>query len=817
MKPRLINLEAMRKALRPYLEDYLQEHGIDTSKNFSCLNPQHPDDNPSMTCRQFNERAYCFGCNFSCDIIQAACILEGKPEKGIGFIEDNIMYLAKKYNVNVQMEDLTAEEIYEYRTYQAYDFAAQLVADPSFGDYTKVNEEIERRGWDPQKLVDWGIGTVNNDEFKARLRQAGFEPGFLSGVDLERSNLFANHNLLFTVYDDEGRPVGFSAKNLKHNKNDKFSGPKYINTSGTGLRCAIFKKGERLYGYEIAKEAPDPLYIFEGQADVITARHYGLMNCCCTMGTSITDHHIDLLKKHGSFNVVLVFDADPAGEIAIQNVLDQRFSREKDFRVKLCQLPAGQDPDELLRTQGFDAFVRLKRWTAFEWRMTQFSSEGNEELEEDKRRDIAEKMAPIIVAEKSYIRQEEMAKQVSKMTGYDITTILSEVKRLKNEKDADIQARKINLIESLASEARRNPRDAELALAQCQTAINDINKTMKSESEASATLGSIMALKDVDEAKTGDFAGYYLKPDGLGIIGSHLDDDWKQDNLIFVGGSQQAGKTTFCCQMAYEIADDPMNNAICIYHSIDDSMKAIVYKWICNASRSLNLWLGHVANPNYWATQEGYEYVKDLREKAYRKILKMVKNNQLIVKDSSDGSSLAYAESIINYYRELYPEKNIVLFIDNFHKLPDYADRHGHERVKMLSNHVKNMTVRHHITVIATAEYKKLGAGEVPDNMALAESRSLAYDANVIFHLYNDLHHKGENESMLIHYDEQGRAWPRIRCRFGKNKVSGFEGREFLDLYPGAARYVPVPLEQAIQDMNERKAFLDENKSRVKY
>jgi len=804
MKPRLIDLESTTSAIRPYLEEYLQEHGIDTSKHFTCVNPKHTDSTASMTCRQVPERAFCMGCSTAADIFAAAHYLEGKPMKGAEFITDNILYLAKKYGIQVQLADLTPEEMYEYRTYQAYKLAAEMIADRTFGDYQWVDVEIERREWDKNKVASWGIGTVDFKEFRERLKSAGYEPKFLDSIDLDRANLFNSNNLLFTVYDDDGRAVGFSAKNLNHNPDNKTTGPKYINTRGTGLECAIFKKGERLYGFDIAKDAPEPLYLFEGQADVITARHSGMMNCCCTMGTAFTDHHITLLKKHGSFNIILVFDSDKAGELAVQKALDEKFAKEKDFRVKLCQLPAGQDPDDLIRDEGFDAFVRLKKWTAFEWRMMKFMEDSEDEFDDEKKRDIAEKMVPIIVSEKSHIRQEEMAKQVAKMTGYDLVTITSEVKRQRNEKEAEVQAKKTNLIEAMLHDVRRNPNDAEIALSQCQHAISDINKSLQVENEESSTMTAIASLKELDEQKTGEFAGFFLKPDGLGNLAARLDDDWKTDNLFYIGGTESAGKTSLACQLAFEIADDPRNDAICIYHSIDDAKKSIIYKWLCNATNDRRLTLNMASNPNYWAKQEGCDFVHSARESGYKYILKMVKNGQLVVKDATDGSSLVYAESVARYYRELYPNKKIVLFIDNFHKLPDLAEQNGHERVKRLSNTIKNMTVALGVTTICTAEYRKLSVGEKPSNLALAESKSLAYDSNVILHLHNDLHHVGENEAVLVHYDEEGKVLPRIWCKFGKNKVSGYIGREFLNLYGAHGRLMGVPLEDAVRDQKER-------------
>ena len=750
-------------------------------------------------------------CHCSADIFTAAHWLEGKPIKGLGWIEENVLYLAEKYNVPVELVDLTQEEIYEYRTYEAYKFAAKLVSDPNFGDYTKVDQEIERRGWDKNKCSEWGIGTVNYPEYKKAMKEAGYEPGFLDGVDLDRSNLLDNHNLLFTVHDDQGRPVGFSAKNLNHVKGDR--SPKYINTKITGLECAIFKKGERLYGYDLSKDTHGPLYIFEGQADVITARHYGLMNCCCTLGTAFTDHHVNLLKKHGKLNLVFTFDGDKAGDEALRKVVDVQLAKEKDFKVKMVQLPEGKDPDEILREEGISSFMQMKKWTSFEWRMMKFMEEQEAEEKEEgdfNTREVAEKMIPIIVAEGSHIRQEEMAKQVAKMTGYNLITILSDVRRLRNEKDAEVQTKKVNAIEAMAFQIRQNPEDVDMALTEAQTAIDNINKAAEIEDTGKSCINFIHNLKEHDEAKSGDFGGFHMAPDGLANVGRRLDDDWKTDCLFFVGGSEQAGKTTFCSQMAYEIANDDRNNAICIYLSIDDTGKRILYKWLCRAADGIKLQLGHVANPNFWSKEPGYGWIKDYRELAYKDIVEMFKDEKLVLKDASHGSSLAYAASLVKSYRARFPGKNIVLFIDNFHKLTDFGNIVGHERTKRLSNMLKNLTTTEHITVVATAEYTKLAHGDKPTNSSFAESRALQYDGDVLIHLYNDIH-INDQDAILVH-EHDGNMLPRIWCKFGKNKISGFEGRLFLDLFPAAATLVGVDTDSAVQDQKARMEFLAENK-----
>ena len=182
-----------------------------------------------------------------------------------------------------------------------------------------------------------------------------------------------------------------------------------------------------------------------------------------------------------------------------------------------------------------------------------------------------------------------------------------------------------------------------------------------------------------------------MKPHGLGGIAARLNGDWKKNNLVFIGGSEQAGKTSFCCQMAYEIASDNRNNAMCIYHSIDDASEYPIYKWVCNSTEDLQLKLNHVSNPKYWSRQPGFEFVPEVREQGYQRLINLFKDDRLIVKDSSDGQSIEYTKTLIKYYKHKYPEREIVLFLDNFHKLPDFQEMQPRIRVKTLCNMLKNM------------------------------------------------------------------------------------------------------------------------------
>lgn len=59
--------EQAKDYIKNQIEDYLQGKGINTRKNFNCLNPQHIDNNPSMSLDRKRNKAHCFSCGADYD------------------------------------------------------------------------------------------------------------------------------------------------------------------------------------------------------------------------------------------------------------------------------------------------------------------------------------------------------------------------------------------------------------------------------------------------------------------------------------------------------------------------------------------------------------------------------------------------------------------------------------------------------------------------------------------------------------------------------------------------------------------------------
>ena len=167
--------------------------------------------------------------------------------------------------------------------------------------------------------------------------------------------------IIIPIADERGQFVAIGGRGLHSEE------PKYLNSPQTEL----FDKGRTLFGLDLAarpmREAGTAVVV-EGYMDVIGPWQAGFTNVVATMGTSLTEHHAALLKRHAR-RVVLAMDPDAAGLAAAERAgglfiaLDSPESMARSARsadalasaadLELCvaPLPAGKDPDEIARDE----------------------------------------------------------------------------------------------------------------------------------------------------------------------------------------------------------------------------------------------------------------------------------------------------------------------------------------------------------------------------------------------------------------------------------------------------------------------------------
>jgi DNA primase len=135
---------------------------------------------------------------------------------------------------------------------------------------------------------------------------------------------------------------------------DEEGAAKYVNSPETPL----FRKGNVLFGLDKSKRAlieANCAVVCEGQLDLISLFESGITNVVAPQGTAFTESQARILKRFVN-EVVLCFDADVAGQKAAERSLDALL--QNDLIVRVAEMPAGEDPDSLVRREGKEAFER---------------------------------------------------------------------------------------------------------------------------------------------------------------------------------------------------------------------------------------------------------------------------------------------------------------------------------------------------------------------------------------------------------------------------------------------------------------------------
>lgn len=810
MSLKLDSFEEQLDKIRMMLPEYLKEQGLDVTdgRKICCINPGHDDKSPSMSLYEPKEGNYvvhCFSCSCSYDIFTAAHVLEHKPKMGPGFIHDNVLYLADKYDIEVSVKQLSEEEIYEVNTYEAYRMAADYISSTAFNELAL--EEVGGRGWDAKEIRKYYVGQCNDyDSFRTFLKMAGFSARFLDDIDLGNKSIFSPSNLLFTVCDDYGRPVGFAARNLRYDgvkdDNNRFiNGPKFNNTKTTGIKCNIYRKSERLYLLDIAKTHASPLIIVEGYGDALTAQLNGMKNVAAIGSLQLSEHHLNSCRRNGIYDVVICLDGDVEGQKKAKGLLDDILKNIHDLKIRFIFLEEEEvdgvsvkvDPDIFIRKYGVKKFLKLPRIDPFEWRLMEFLKDDEADAES-----ICFSMIPIIINEPSPIRRERMVRDLSEHTGYTDKVIKDEIDKITEGEEAKLLRRKRGVVDSIKVMLEKRSDSPEIIL---QRGIDDLYKIEKEKNanvlSSENMLTNMLAIKQYEETEELHSAlnfGTNFETFNVALSGD------LRGKMIVLGGAGNTGKTSKFCNLAWNLGTYN-KDVIPIILTIDDSAKELVPRLVTYDMAMRNyhdnpdlfdlININKVATPFLYKNNLEYDAIMAEREISFQNLFKLVREERLVVLDSENGSSIDFINSTIKHYAELYPEKRVIMFVDNFHLLSLPGSEEGRTKYKILSKDLKSICTTYGATIFTTAEYRKLVKGNRPTNSDLAETVALEYDSNAILHLYSELHDMRDTCHMY-YFNSDGEKMPIVESDFGKNKINSFKGRIYYKFFPEKAMYMEI-------------------------
>lgn len=275
-----------------------------------------------------------------------------------------LRYLAKKYHIEIEERELTAEEkqkqddresmfvvndfTNKWFQEQLWDTTEGKAVAMSYLRQRGLREEIIRKfqiGYSPEKVAFWSVAQKKGFQEKYLLNDAQNPPYIGTGVcgKSENGKLYDRFRgrVMFPFLSISGKVVGFSGRLLA---NKEHVG-KYVN-SPTSL---IYEKHNELFGLYQAKQSiakNDGCYLVEGQMDVIQLVQSGISNVVASGGTALTINQIRLLHRFTE-NITLLYDGDKAGIKAALRGIDMML--KEGLNVRIILLPEGEDPDSFAR------------------------------------------------------------------------------------------------------------------------------------------------------------------------------------------------------------------------------------------------------------------------------------------------------------------------------------------------------------------------------------------------------------------------------------------------------------------------------------
>lgn len=802
----ITDIDEVVSILRSNLDKYLSKKldiDIATSKKISCF--AHDDNSPSMHLNPKTgyETVKCFSCGFHGDIFTCANEIEGLALNGAEWLKETIPHLCEYLDIKYSPGTLSVEDRERVSMFKFTQDISDILGALPMQD----NEYIVERNWLQPHVA---IGRISQEDLVEALINKGWDSSYIAAttfIGSRYSTYFGLNKITFPIKNHANKTLGFICRNTNY----KEAGlPKYINTP----ESTIYKKNQALMGIDIAcRDAKKyGLYIVEGPGDLMQLYRLGIKNAVAVCGTAFTEKHLLYLKQLGIRKLYLNFDWDQPGYAATHRVLENILKSTSGFSVYVVSAPEDEsvkDIDDFLKSKDDAAeYLGLEKISAFNWQLKSFSDSETPDI-------ICQKMIPIIAAEETGVKRELLIKELAQFTTVSSTSITSDVAAIRNNKFSEKIEKIKSSTEMYVRAVEQDPDNVRAHMAGHEQTIETIEKEFKTDSIGiNYQLGRFDAIQELratatDNAAATSFKMNYFKDFANNLNGSM---SWASGALMYVGGRANSGKTATVLMIGTDVAmsDD---NAIVLIHSTDDSYEQIEPRIKTNIYRMFDpdgasLTIGMVVQPNLHLKDASSEQKTAFR-KANDLFKDLIQQERLVIIDSEDGATLSTLERNIRYYRTRYPERKLMVVCDNTHNYLDFMNMDQSSRMTMISNQQKNLTVKYHACMIATAEYRKNmpmdhSKIKLPVDDDLADARALMYRPNVIFHVYNDMHDRKEH-CEIFWKDEDGTILPRLVLQFTKNKISGFKEKLVLDLDPTTVSLKPYCHVKALSEAENFK------------
>lgn len=317
--------------------------------SFKGLCPFHNEKTASFSVDENKQMFYCFGCHASGDSIEFV-----KKYYNLDFNEA-VNRIASEFGVQMEETSFRGENSDKY--YRINKDAAKFFYDKFTKSSNKGYAYMKSRGVDPEIMVKFGIGYADEEwnSLYKHLKDLGhaekdmLDLGLISESKGKFYDRFRNR-VMFPIINTAGKVIGFGGRAI--NKDDI---PKYLNSP----ESVIFKKKNNLYGLNLTRNAVSKngyMILVEGYMDVIGLFQGGIENVGASLGTALTDSQARMIKRYAK-KVILSYDADNAGKAAALRGME--ILKKEGCDVYIMHVTDGKDPDEFIKREGKNAFLKL--------------------------------------------------------------------------------------------------------------------------------------------------------------------------------------------------------------------------------------------------------------------------------------------------------------------------------------------------------------------------------------------------------------------------------------------------------------------------
>ncbi|MGB9475914.1 MAG: DNA primase [Candidatus Udaeobacter sp.] len=332
--------------------------------NFKALCPFHQEKTPSFTVSPSRQTFHCFGCGAGGSVFRFVMDYEHTD------FPSAVRKLAMRVGIALVETRAAADEDRQYEARRTLLKLHAAAAEWFHENLLKrdvgepARQYLKKRGITAEIAKRWQLGYAPDewDAFGSWARTQGYHTRDLitSGLAKKRDRAESapseessgydrfRGRIIFPICNDVGEVIAFSGRLLKEAE----GAAKYLNSPETPL----FRKGSVLFGLHKTKRAlieSNSAVVCEGQLDLISLFEAGITNVVAPQGTAFTEGQARILKRFVN-EVVLCFDADAAGQKAAERSLDALL--QNDLIVRVAEMPAGEDPDSLVRREGKQAF-----------------------------------------------------------------------------------------------------------------------------------------------------------------------------------------------------------------------------------------------------------------------------------------------------------------------------------------------------------------------------------------------------------------------------------------------------------------------------